>query len=65
MPPGRLLRQCWLARCATLCLLCRSHVLSASGEAWKAGNIDFTGAQMVATLKLIAVAMCYQVRASA
>lgn len=36
------------------------HVLSASGEAWKAGNIDFTGAQMVATLKLIAVAMCYQ-----
>lgn len=40
----------------------RSHVLSASGMAWKEGRLDFTGAQMVATLKLIAAAMCYQAR---
>lgn len=39
-------------------ILC--HVMSASGLAWKEGAIDFSGAQMVATLKLIAVAMCYQ-----
>ena len=29
--------------------------MSASGLAWKEGAIDFSGAQMVATLKLIAV----------
>lgn len=37
-----------------------NHVNQASGLAWKDGNLDFTGAQMVLTLKLIAVAMCYQ-----
>jgi len=43
-----------------LCCLCRSHIGSASGQAWKEGKMDFTGAQMVLTLKLISVAVCYQ-----
>ena len=33
---------------------------SASGEAWKQGNMDFTGAQMILTLKLISTAVSYQ-----
>lgn len=37
-----------------------NHIAQASGMAWKLGQLDFTGAQMVLTLKLIAVAMCYQ-----
>jgi lysophospholipid acyltransferase len=37
-----------------------SHIGSASGQAWKEGKMDFTGAQMVLTLKLISVAVCYQ-----
>ncbi len=37
-----------------------NHVNQASGLSWKEGNLDFTGAQMVATLKLISVAVCYQ-----
>lgn len=37
-----------------------SHIASASGQAWKEGKIDFTGAQMVLTLKLISLAVCYQ-----
>ena len=37
-----------------------SHVFSASGEAWKQGNMDFTGAQMILTLKLISTAVSYQ-----
>jgi len=37
-----------------------NHINQASGMAWKEGNMDFTGAQMVLTLKLISIAMCYQ-----
>lgn len=37
-----------------------SHVLQASGLSWKEGQLDFTGAQMVLTLKLIAIGVCYQ-----
>ena len=37
-----------------------SHVTAASGTAWKQGRLDFTGAQMVLTLKLISIASCYQ-----
>lgn len=36
------------------------HITSASGQAWKEGTMDFTGAQMVLTLKLISLAVCYQ-----
>jgi len=36
------------------------HVVQSSGTAWKAGYIDFTGAQMVVTLKLVAAGMCVQ-----
>ena len=34
-----------------------SHVRTASGAAWKEGNIDFTGTLMVFTLKLVATAL--------
>lgn len=37
-----------------------NHVLQASGMSWKEGQLDFTGAQMILTLKLISIAMCYQ-----
>ncbi|KAL4442125.1 hypothetical protein ABPG77_011386 [Micractinium sp. CCAP 211/92] len=37
-----------------------AHVMQASGAAWKEGQLDFTGAQMVLTLRLIAVAVSYQ-----
>lgn len=40
--------------------LIANHIGQASGLSWKEGNLDFTGAQMVLTLKLVAVAMCYQ-----
>lgn len=33
---------------------------SASGQAWKEGRLDVTGAMMVLTLKIISVAACYQ-----
>jgi len=36
------------------------HATSASGEAWKAGNIDITGLLMVLTLKVTACALNYQ-----
>jgi len=36
------------------------HVGTASGTAWSKGNIDFTGSQMVLTLKIIAVAFNYR-----
>ena len=36
------------------------HAFSASGEAWKAGNIDITGLLMVLTLKVTACALNYQ-----
>ena len=45
------------------CPLAHSRPLTrkqTSGLSWKEGNLDFTGAQMVATLKLISVAACYQ-----
>eukprot|EP00879_Flechtneria_rotunda_P012872 GHRR01013442.1.p1 GENE.GHRR01013442.1~~GHRR01013442.1.p1 ORF type:complete len:475 (+),score=119.27 GHRR01013442.1:190-1614(+) len=47
--------------CACLCTLeiCR-HVANASGVSWNAGDLDFTGGQMVLTLKLISMAMCFQ-----
>jgi len=37
-----------------------NHISQASGLSWKEGQLDFTGAQMVLTLKLVAIAMCYQ-----
>ncbi len=37
-----------------------SHVMKASGTSWKEGALDFTGAQMVITLRIIAVAVCCQ-----
>jgi hypothetical protein len=45
----------------TACLACcPRHVANASGVSWNQGALDFTGAQMVLTLKLISTAMCYQ-----
>ncbi len=38
---------------------CR-HVVNASGLSWNAGDLDFTGGQMVLTLKLISMAVSYQ-----
>lgn len=40
--------------------LLNCHIASASGQAWKEGKMDFTGAQMVLTLKIISLAVCYQ-----
>ena len=39
--------------------LIRYHATSASGESWKAGNIDITGLLMVLTLKVTACALNY------
>ena len=39
--------------------LIRYHATSASGESWKAGNIDITGQLMVLTLKVTACALNY------
>jgi hypothetical protein len=39
---------------------CCSHVASASGSAWKEGKMDFTGSQMIVTLKIISAAVSYQ-----
>jgi len=36
------------------------HALNASGDTWKEGGMDFTGAAMVATLKVISCAVNYQ-----
>ncbi|CAM6051897.1 unnamed protein product [Sphagnum compactum] len=36
------------------------HMLMMSGDAWKNGGIDSTGALMVLTLKVISAAVCYQ-----
>lgn len=54
-----------LRRCSTLplLLLCRvicRHAANASGLSWNAGDMDFTGGQMVLTLKLISMAVCFQ-----
>lgn len=40
--------------------LIANHIAQASGMSWKEGQLDFTGAQMVLTLKLVAIAICYQ-----
>lgn len=52
------------ALCVGLCVSCLCalfrHVANASGVNWNAGDLDFTGAQMVLTLKLISMAMCFQ-----
>ncbi|KAL6777134.1 LPT1 [Auxenochlorella protothecoides x Auxenochlorella symbiontica] len=40
--------------------LIMNHVFQASGLSWKEGQLDFTGAQMVLTLKLVAIGVCYQ-----
>jgi hypothetical protein len=40
-------------------LSCR-HVVNASGLSWNAGDMDFTGGQMVLTLKLISMAVSFQ-----
>lgn len=58
----------WLVprKCGTLAwLICFPyltvlHVANASGVNWNAGDLDFTGGQMVLTLKLISMAMCFQ-----
>lgn len=58
--------RCYRRQCGTLAWLIAfpylilAHVVSASGAAWKEGHLDFTGAQMVLTLRLIAVAVSYQ-----
>eukprot|EP00798_Chlamydomonas_sp_ICE-L_P022213 gene22213-29276_t len=36
------------------------HVVNASGESWARGEMDFTGCQMIVTLKLISIAVGYQ-----
>lgn len=36
------------------------HVCNASGEAWKAGQLDFTGGAMVVALKLLSLCQCRQ-----
>ncbi|KAA6421295.1 MAG: membrane bound O-acyl transferase family [Trebouxia sp. A1-2] len=48
-----------LAWLINFCYLIACHVSSASGTAWKEGHMDFTGAQMVLTLKMISAAVCY------
>ncbi|DBA91841.1 TPA: hypothetical protein ACH3X1_015978 [Trebouxia sp. C0004] len=48
-----------LAWFINFCYLIACHVSSASGTAWKEGHMDFTGAQMVLTLKMISAAVCY------
>lgn len=35
-------------------------MVNASGLSWNAGDMDFTGGQMVLTLKLISMAVCFQ-----
>eukprot|EP00775_Hariotina_reticulata_P003753 gene3753-4011_t len=47
----------WLICFPYLSLL---HVANASGISWNEGVLDFTGGQMVLTLKLISMAMCFQ-----
>lgn len=43
-----------------VCVLSCRHVVNASGLSWNAGDMDFTGGQMVLTLKLISMAVCFQ-----
>jgi lysophospholipid acyltransferase len=49
-----------LAWTAAFSYLVWRHVAGASGGAWKAGRVDYTGALMVLTLKVIAAAVAYQ-----
>lgn len=67
--PSTLVYVCMLrfrTHCGTLAWLIAfpylivSHVVQASGAAWKEGHLDFTGAQMVLTLRLIAIGVSYQ-----
>lgn len=44
----------------TFAFLIACHVWYISGESWKEGGIDFTGALMILTLKVISVAIDYQ-----
>jgi hypothetical protein len=49
-----------LSVCNPACTLTLRHAANASGLSWNAGDMDFTGGQMVLTLKLIAMAVSYQ-----
>lgn len=55
-PTAPIRRVCCPVPCA---LFCR-HVVNASGLSWNAGDMDFTGGQMVLTLKLIGMAVSFQ-----
>ncbi|XP_073390839.1 lysophospholipid acyltransferase 1 isoform X3 [Physcomitrium patens] len=48
-----------MATLLTVDVIC-SHVMMLSGDAWKNGGIDTTGALMVLTLKVISASMSYQ-----
>ncbi|KAG2426844.1 hypothetical protein HYH02_014697 [Chlamydomonas schloesseri] len=47
-----------IAWCTVFPYLIYLHVVNASGESWKTGNMDFTGGAMVAVLKLISICVC-------
>lgn len=67
-PAGLTYLAMWLVprKCGTLAwaicfpYLIAMHVANASGLSWSEGNLDFTGGEMVLTLKLIAIAVSYQ-----
>ncbi|GLC46847.1 hypothetical protein PLESTB_001540800 [Pleodorina starrii] len=44
--------------CTVFPYLIYLHVVNASGESWKTGNMDFTGGAMVAVLKLVSICVC-------
>ncbi|GIL46653.1 hypothetical protein Vafri_3591 [Volvox africanus] len=49
-----------IAWCTVFPYLIYLHVVNASGESWKTGNMDFTGGAMVAVLKLVSICVCRQ-----
>ncbi|EFJ48091.1 hypothetical protein VOLCADRAFT_120919 [Volvox carteri f. nagariensis] len=49
-----------VAWCTVFPYLIYLHVVNASGESWKTGNMDFTGGAMVAVLKLVSICVCRQ-----
>lgn len=49
-----------IAWCTVFPYLIYLHVVNASGESWKSGNMDFTGGAMVAVLKLLALCTARQ-----
>ncbi|KAG2485077.1 hypothetical protein HYH03_016174 [Edaphochlamys debaryana] len=49
-----------LSWCTVFPYLIYLHVVNASGESWKSGDMDFTGGAMVAVLKLISICVCRQ-----